>query len=156
MKIFNSNSTTVIIFSIIVLLTMLLNLILDIHPVYDFIKYLESKRFFWTIPTAVIFLLGFWFFDRRMRRRIIRERVEMFNATIRTLQDILQNSTSSLQLLIMDMRDEKVHEGIIHKAEKNIEELKKIIETLASIDPKSLELKELNKNLSIIKMDELK
>jgi hypothetical protein len=154
MKIFKNNSTMVILFSIIVLAIMFLNLVLDIHPIFEFLKFIEREKYYWTIPSTIIILCGLWLFDKSMRRKIKNERVEMFNATIRTLQDILQNSTSSLQLLILDMKDEGVHEEIIIKAEKNIEELNTIIKTLASIDPKNLELKELNRNLSIIKMDE--
>jgi hypothetical protein len=52
----------------------------------------------------------------------------------------------------MDMKDEGVDEEIITKAENNIEELKTVIKTLASIDPKTIELKELKKTMSIIKM----
>lgn len=89
-----------------------------------------------------------------MKRKISDERIEIFNATIRTIQDILQNSASSMQLLILDMKDVEVHEEIIIKAEKNMEELKSVIKTLASVDPKTIQLKDLNRNLSIIKMND--
>ncbi|MFA7421097.1 MAG: hypothetical protein WCZ90_15555 [Melioribacteraceae bacterium] len=153
MKILKNNSQTVLIFSAIVVLMLFFNLVLDIYPVLSFLKFMESEKYYWTIPITVLFLCGFWLFDRYMRRKIINERVEIFNATIRTVQDILQNSTSSLQLLILDMKDEGVREEIIMSAEKNIEEFKKVVSALAAIDPKTIELKELNKSLSIIKMD---
>jgi len=153
MKLFKNNSISIILFSTVIMIMLFLNLILDIHPVLGLFKYFEGKKYYWTIPTTALFLCGLWLFDRGMRRKIINERVEIFNATIRTIQDILQNSFSSMQLLILDMKDEDVHEEIIIKAEKNIEELKRVIEALAAVDPKTIELRELNRSLSIIKMN---
>ena len=72
---------------------------------------------------------------------------------MRTVQDILQNAASSMQLFVLDMKDEGLREELISKAEKNIEELKTVIKVLASVDPSKLDLKELNRNLSIIKME---
>jgi hypothetical protein len=150
MKILKNNSPAVILFSIIVLLVLFLNIVLGKHPILDLFKYLESGKYYWTIPVTVLFLCGLFLFDRSMRRLIINERVEIFNATIRTLQDILQNSSSSMQLLILDMKDENVHEEIIMKAEKNLAELKKVINAFSLVDPSNIELKKLNRYLSII------
>jgi len=152
MKLLKNNSTVVILFIIVVLMTLFLNYVLGIFPVLDFIKYLESRKNYWIIPLIVLLLIGILLFDRSMRRMVIKERIEVFNAIMRTVQDILQNSSSSIQLLIMDMKDEGVHEELIMKAEKNMEELKTVIKTLAAIDPSTIELKELNKSMSIIKM----
>jgi hypothetical protein len=153
MKILKNCSSEVIILSIILLIILFLNIIWNIHPVLDLMMYLQNQNYFWTVPTTVCLIIGLWIYDRNMRRKILKERVEIFNATIRTIQDILQNSTSSMQLLIMDMKDEGVHEEFIQKAEKNIMELIKVINTLAAVDPKNIELKDLNSNLSIIKMN---
>ena len=87
-----------------------------------------------------------------MRKKVVNGKIEMFNATIRTVQDVLQNSYSSLQLLILDMKDENVDPVIVHKTEKNLEEMHKAIKTLAGIDPENIKLEELNKKLSIIRM----
>lgn len=87
-----------------------------------------------------------------VNKKIMEERVKTFSATIRTIQDVPQNSASSMQLLILDMKDERVHDEIIMKAEKNIEELKTAINVLASIDPAAIDLKELNRSMSIIKI----
>jgi hypothetical protein len=127
--------------------------VLDIYPILSLIKYLESKRYYWTIPVTGAVIFGVWLFNRSMSKKIEKERADMFNATIRTIQDILQNSTSSIQLLIMDMHDEGIREEIIAKAETNIKELKRVIQVLAAIDPSTIELEEINKNLSVIKMD---
>lgn len=154
MKVLKHNSFGIIIISVVVITILTLNLFLDIHPVLDFLKSLEGDKIYWTIPSGILLLYGFWLFDRSMRRKIICERVEIYNATIRTIQHFLNNSSSSMQLLILDMKDEGVNEEIIAKAEKNIEELKKVIETLASIDPESIEFNDLNRKMSIIKMDE--
>ena len=153
MKILKNNKHAVLIFLAITVLMLYLNIALGIYPVLSFLKFMESEKYYWTITLAFLFLCGFWLFDRYMRKKIVNERVEIFNATIRTVQDILQNSTSSLQLLILDMKDEGVSEEIIMNAEKNIDEFKKVVNALAAIDPKTIELKELNKSLSIIKMD---
>ena len=153
MKLFNHNSTLLILFAIFVLLILIVNLSLNIYPFLDFLKYLENKKYYWTIPVMVLFLSGIWLFDRRMRRKIINERVEIFNATIRTIQDLLQNSSSSMQLLILDMKDEGINEELISRVEKNLAELSSVINALTSIDPTTLELKELNRKLSIIEMN---
>ncbi len=150
-KFFKNNSTAFIIFLLVVLFMLFLNLVLDIYPVLALLKFLEGKRFYWTVPMAGLILFGFWLFDRNMKKKIINERVEIFNATIRTLQDILQNSSSSMQLLILDMKDEKVNDELVKRAESSIEELRTVIKALASVDPKNIKLKELNENLSIIK-----
>ena len=154
MRVFNKNSTAVILFLIIVLFIVFLHLILGIYPVLDFLKYMENKKYFWMVPIVIFMLSSLWLYNRIMRKKIVTERIEIFNATIRTIQDILQNSASSMQLLILDMKDTGVHDEIIIKAEKNIDELKSVIKTLASVDPETIELKELNRNLSIIKMNE--
>jgi len=153
MKLFNHNSTLLILFAIFVLLILIVNLSLNIYPFLDFLKYLENKKYYWTIPVMVLFLSGIWLFDRRMRRKIINERVEIFNATIRTIQDLLQNSSSSMQLLILDMKDEGINEELISRVEKNLAELSSVINALTSVDPTTLELKELNRKLSIIEMN---
>jgi hypothetical protein len=153
MKLFNYNSTWLILFAIFVLLILIVNLSLNIYPFLDFLKYLENKKYYWTIPVMVLFLSGIWLFDRRMRRKIINERIEIFNATIRTIQDLLQNSSSSMQLLILDMKDEGINEELISRVEKNLAELSSVINALTSIDPTTLELKELNRKLSIIEMN---
>ena len=153
MKILKNSSSEVIILSIILLIILFLNIMWDIHPVLDLMTYMQNQNYFWTIPTTISLIIGLWIYDRNMRRKILNERVEIYKATIRTIQDILQNSTSSMQLLIMDMKDEGVHEEIIIKAEKNIKELTKVINTLATVDPKNIELKDLNSNLSVIKMN---
>jgi hypothetical protein len=153
MKILKNSSSEVILLSIILLIILFLNIIWDMHPVLDFMRYLENQKYFWTVPTTICLIIGLWIYDRNMRRKILKERVEIFNATIRTIQDILQNSSSSMQLLIMDMKDEGVHEEMVAKAEKNIKELTMVINTLATVDPKNIELKDLNRNLSVIKMN---
>ncbi len=152
MKLLKDNSSIAILFSIIVLLILFLNNVLGIYPLLDVIKYLETKNHYWIIPTTSLLLFGIWLYNDRMRRKVINERIEVFKAIMRTVQDILHNSSSSIQLLIMDMKDEGVDEEIIMKAENNMEELKTVIKTLASIDPKTIELKELNQTMSIIKM----
>jgi alcohol dehydrogenase YqhD (iron-dependent ADH family) len=89
-----------------------------------------------------------------MKKKIVNGKIEMFNATIRTVQDILQNSYSAMQLLILDMKDESIDTGIIHKAEKNLEEMHKAIKTLAGIDPQNIKLEDLNKSVSIIRVND--
>ena len=116
MKLFKKSSVVLIIISIAVLITLFLNLVLDIYPVLSFLKYLENKKIYWTIPTTVIILLVVWLLHRMMKKEITNERIEIFTATIRTMQDILQNSASSMQLLVLDMKDEGVHDEIIIKA----------------------------------------
>ncbi len=152
MKLLKNNSTIIILFVIVVLLTLFVNYVLGIYPLLNFIKYLESKKYYWIIPTTILLLFGLLLFYMSMNRKVINERIEVFNAIMRTVQDILHNSSSSIQLLIMDMKDEGVDEEIIMKAENNMQELKTVIKTLASIDPKTIELKELNQTMSIIKM----
>ena len=154
MKLFKNYSTIIIIYILVVLVTLYFNLVLDKYPILDLLKYLESKKYYGIIPLTVLFLAGLWLYDRRTKRKIINERVKIFSATIRTIQDILQNSYSSMQLLILDMKDEDVHEEIIFKAEKSMEELNRVIKTLARLDPHTIELKELNRHMSIIKMEE--
>lgn len=156
MKFFSKSSTILAVFLAIVLVILLLNFVLDIHPVLSFFKYLESRKIYWTIPATVLIILGAWLLNWKMKKELVNERVEIFTATIRTMQDILQNSASAMQLLVLDMKDENVDEEIIMKAEKNIDELKKVIKALSIVDPVKIELEELNRNLSVIRIDELK
>ncbi|TSA30761.1 MAG: hypothetical protein D4R68_00130 [Ignavibacteriales bacterium] len=121
MKLLKHNSTIIILFVIVVLLTLFVNYVLGIYPLLDFIKYLESKKYYWIIPTTILLLFGLLLFYMSMNRKVINERIEVFNAIMRTVQDILHNSSSSIQLLIMDMKDEGVDEEIIMKAENNME-----------------------------------
>lgn len=154
MKLPKINSTVVLLISCILVIFLFLNLFLNMHPVLDILKYIENAKYYWTVPMVILFLWGLWLFDKNMRKKIVNERVETYNATIRTLQHILHNSSSKMQLLILDMKDEGVREDIVNRAEKNIDELKAVTEALAAVDPKNLELNQLNRNLSIIKMDD--
>lgn len=154
MKLFKNYSTIIILYILVVLATLYFNLVLDKYPILDLLKYLESKKIYGIIPITVLFLAGLWLHDWRTKRKIIDERVKIFNATIRTIQDILQNSYSSMQLLILDMKDDGIHEEVILKAEKSMEELNRVIKTLADVDPRTIELKELNRHMSIIKIEE--
>ena len=154
MKILKNNSLLVIILALIFLIILILNFVTNFHPILDFLQYLIQKELFWTIPLLLTILLFIWQHNINVKKKISDERVEIFSATIRTIQDILQNSSSSMQLLIFDMKDQGVHEDIINRAEKNIFELKKAIHSLASVDPKSIQLKELNSKMSIIKIND--
>ena len=149
---FRNTSIAVLIISAVAIITLLINLFSNTHPILNFVKYMETTEYYWTVPLTVTAIFGLWLFDRQMRKKIIRERIEIFNATIHTLQDVLQNSTSSMQLLILDLKDEGINSELILKLEKNQEELNSVINALASIDPTNMQFKELNKNLSIIKM----
>lgn len=154
MNILKKNNMIYIAITFIILFVLFLNLVKGVHPLLDFFQYLVQKEIFWIIPLLLVILLIIWQHYINVKEKITNERVEIFSATIRTIQDILQNSSSSMQLLIFDMKDKGVHEDIINRAEKNIFELKKAINTLASVDPKSIKLKELNSKMSIIKMNE--
>lgn len=154
MKVLKNNSFLLLIFTIVILTALFFNLIKGVHPILDFLQYLAQKELFWIIPLLLLVLLILWQHNINVKKKISNEREEIFGATIRTIQDILQNSTSSMQLLILDMKDKGIHDEIIIRAEKNIFELKKAISTLVSVDPKSIKLKELNHNMSIIKMNE--
>lgn len=147
------NNSKIITLLVFILLMLFLNIFFSVYPVLNFLKYLESKNHYWLVLTGTVILFGIWSFIRRnINKKIMEERVKIFSATIRTIQDVLQNSASSMQLLILDMKEERVHDEIIMKAEKNIEELKTAINVLASIDPAAIDLKELNKSMSIIKI----
>lgn len=152
MKIKNNYYTALIIAVLVVVIT-ILNIAFNIRPVYNFVRYLENKNYFWAIPVFVALMALFLVYNSIMRKKIINERIAIYNATIRTCQHILHNSYSSIQLLILDMKDEGVKEELVAKAEKNIEDLKTVTEVLASIDPKNMKLNELNKNLSIINIE---
>jgi ABC-type dipeptide/oligopeptide/nickel transport system permease component len=71
MKIFRNTSTAAIIFSIVVLLILFLNYVLGIYPVLDLIKYLESKKNYWLVPSATLLIFGIWLFDRSMRKKLL-------------------------------------------------------------------------------------
>lgn len=156
MKFLKSNYILLAIFLLLAALTFFFNFILGIYPLRDLVNYLEGTNLYWIIPMGGLIIMGMLLIYISMRKKIVNERVEIFNATIRTVLDILQNSSSSMQLLILDMKDESVDEQIIRKAEKNVEELRKVITALAAIDPITIELKELNKKVSVIKMEEQK
>ena len=154
MKMLTSKKSILIILSIIISFALIVNIFLGMHPILDFFQYLAYKNFIWLVPFLLVLFLGIWQYEINTKKKVSKERTEIFNATMRTIQDLLQNSASSMQLLILDMKDAGVHNEIIDRAGKNIDELKTVINTLASVDPLSIELKELNSKMSIIKMNE--
>jgi len=154
MKLLKNNSLFAVLLSLFILIFLFLNLVLESHPILDLLKFLEAKKYYWTIPAGALLISGLFLLERYFRRKIIKERIEVYNATIHTLQDILHKTSSSLQVLILDMKDEGIREEFIRRTEINYEELNEIARVLASIDPENMQLKELNKNLSIIKMHE--
>ncbi len=154
MKILKNKTRLFIAFLIIFLAIVVINILTGVYPLLDFMQYLAAKNFFWIVPLFFIGLFAYWQHTINVKKRVNEERRQIFIATMRTIQDILQNSASSMQLLILDMKDAGVHEEIIQKAEKNIDEMKSVISTLSAVDPNSIHLKELNDNLSIIKMSE--
>ena len=153
MKILKNSSKLIITILIVVLFIFSYNIFKGRHPVLDFFQFLEARDYLWLFPLIAAVLLSFWYHDRSIKKKIINERIETYKATIRTIQDILQNSSSSMQLLILDMKESSVNEEIILRAEKNIEELRTVISTLSTVDPLSIQLEELNKKVSIIKMN---
>lgn len=156
MKFFKKSSPVVIVFLIGTLLILFLNHVLNIYPFKELLQYLVVTDYYWLVPIIIIVFIGFLLFYINMKKKIVNGKIEMFNATIRTVQDILQNSYSSMQLLILDMKDESVDLGIILNAEKHLEEMHKAIKTLAEIDPEHIKLEDLNKKLSIIRMSDYK
>lgn len=153
MNFLKNNSKLVIVFSLAIAFVLFLNIIMRMHPILNLFLYLADKEYLWVVPILIGIIFGIWQYNNNVKRKISNERVEIFNATIRTIQDVLQNSASTMQLLILDMKDTGVHDDIVQVAEKNIEELKKAISSLASVDPMSIQLKELNKRVSVIRID---
>ncbi len=154
MKILKSRSSLLIIISVVIFFFLVVNVFWGMHPLLNFFQYLAKRNFLWIVPLLLILLLFIWQREISLKKKLSQERTEIFNATMRTIQDILHNSASSMQLLILDMKDSGVNEEIIKRGEKNIEELKTLINTLASVDPATIQLKELNSKLSIIRMND--
>jgi len=153
MKKIKNNLLLVVIFSLILIWIVFINVYYGLHPVLNIFQYLAHKNYLWLVPLFLAVLFSIWRHNINIKKKVSVERIEMFNATMRTIQDILQNSSSSMQLLILDMKEHEVQEEIILRAEKNIDELKAVIRTLADIDPATIKLEELNRKISIIKMD---
>lgn len=151
---FLKQNFVIIVVAAITISILILNIFFDIYPILAVINYLEGNKYYWVIPVGSAVILVLMLFKRNMNRKIANEKAILFSATIRTIQDLLQNSNSSMQLLIMDMNEEGVNPELIKNAEKNIYELNRLIGVLASIDPERIKLKELNENLSIIHMEE--
>ncbi len=151
---FLKQNFVIIVVAAITISILILNIFFDIYPILAVINYLEGNKYYWVIPVGSAVILVLMLFKRNMNRKIANEKAILFSATIRTIQDLLQNSNSSMQLLIMDMNEEGVNPELIRNAEKNIYELNRLIGVLASIDPERIKLKELNENLSIIHMEE--
>ncbi len=151
---FLKHNYVIMVVAAITISILILNIFFDIYPILAVINYLEGNKYYWVIPVGSAVILVLMLFKRNMNRKIANEKAILFSATIRTIQDLLQNSNSSMQLLIMDMNEEGVNPELIRNAEKNIYELNRLIGVLASIDPERIKLKELNENLSIIHMEE--
>jgi hypothetical protein len=152
MKIFTNNRSLLLIFTAGIIAVTAFNILLNIHPVLEIIKYLEKNDLFWILPTICIIIAFVWLYHRDTQKKIIKERIEIYNATIHTIQDILHKSSSSMQLLILDMKDEEIRDDLVVRAEENLDELNQVTRALSDIDPEKLQFMELKKNLSIINM----
>lgn len=152
MKIFSNSKAFLFILAAGIIIVTAFNILLNIHPVLEIIKYLENNDQFWIVPTITIIIAFLWLYHRDTQKKIIKERIEIYNATIHTIQDILHKSSSSMQLLILDMKDEEIRDDLIARAEENLDELHQVTKVLSDIDPEKLQFMELKNNLSIINM----
>ena len=142
MKIKDIVSPSTVMFSITFFLIIFLNLAFDIRPVVDYFNLLEKSQLLFLIPLSFLLPVGLFLFDRVRYKKMVNEKVELFRITVRTVQDIIQDSQARTQMLILDMEESKVDKKLINQANEIFERSTSLLNGLYSIDPLSARIKD--------------
>jgi hypothetical protein len=104
MKLKELKSSAAIIYAVILFTLLFVNIFLEIRPIANYIHYLEKSHLFILIPLSFFLPIGLFLFDRVRQQKLIDKKVELFNTTIRIVQDIVEDSNNKSQLLIQELQ----------------------------------------------------
>lgn len=142
MKVKDIVSPSTVFFSIIFFTIIFLNLILDIRPVVDYFNLLEQSKLLVLVPLSLLVPVGLFLFDRVRYKRMVDEKVELFQTTVRTVQDIVQDSHARTQMLIVEMEEAKVDKEIVNSATEIFDRSTTLLNGLYNIDPLTAKIKD--------------
>ncbi|MBA4405760.1 hypothetical protein C0389_00640 [bacterium] len=143
MNIIKYISPSTVIFTTLLFFILFLNIFFIIRP----IEYFENNLWL-GIPLGVLIPFGLLFLDRLHYRKINREKIQQFQATIHTVQDIIQKSSSRIQNIMLDMEEQNVSESLQKEMKDTFNENVELIQILSSLNHADL-LKTYSKHLSM-------
>jgi uncharacterized membrane protein len=145
----------IIIVFLAILIVTIVNTIFEFRPLYEFTYLIEKQYSAWIISLSLLVCisLSLVLLINIKKKRSQNERTELFELTIHAVQDILQNSSSRLQNIILDMEEQKVSGKLIKSAQECLDENIRLIQFLSKLDPNNIG-QYYDKNLSSLILEE--
>lgn len=114
------------------------------HIIVEYFKILDEddKPVLITISIIVPFVLIL--LDRKRYKIHLQEKKRIFQLTVHTVQDLLQNSSSSLQNLIFDLEENNIDEAIVKSGKECLDENIRILRILSEINDENVSKKYVN------------
>ncbi|MDQ7818352.1 MAG: hypothetical protein RDU14_15095 [Melioribacteraceae bacterium] len=149
MKISNTLLVNLIILSLAVLITALINTFTEFRPVLDFVYFIETNNpiLVMSLSLLISFTLAFVLFNRTKNKKLLKEKEDLFKITIHTVQDILQKSSARIQNIILDLEENNVESHIINETKACLDENIQLINILGTLDVREIH-KHYDENLS--------
>ncbi len=141
MRIKNIISPSTITFTIILVVLLTMNLIGGIRPVVSYFHLIEKTEYYFLIPISVLLPIGLFMFDRVRYKKLVNEKVQLFKTTVSTVQDIIQNSNSQMQMLILEMEEEKIDEKLVDRANDIFNKSNLLLNKLYNLDPTTAKIR---------------
>jgi|GEM_PF-5944477 len=127
----------------------ILEVILELSPMYFLFSYLTSNHLEWAFMLFMIIVLLLLKYEKLSYERTKKKKSELFNTTIHTVQDIIQESIAKVEILKFDLEDNNTSREIIAQTEDIIKEMKSVIRILSGIDPFKTPTRKLREGINV-------
>lgn len=141
MRIKDIISPSTITFTIILVVLLTMNLIGGIRPVVSYFHLIEETEYYFLIPISVLLPLGLFMFDRVRYKKLVNEKVQLFKTTVSTVQDIIQNSNSQMQMLILEMEEAELDKALVDRANDIFNKSNFLLNKLYNLDPTTAKIR---------------
>ena len=111
------------------------------HILVEYFTFLDEDDKPVLVTISIIFPFVFILLDRKRYKINLQEKKRIFQITVHTVQDLLQNSSSRLQNLILDLEEHNIDEAIVRSGKECLYENTKILKVLSEIDEENVSKK---------------
>ena len=127
-------STSTLFITLIFLITLLSYIVFDIYPVVEFLKYVDNNNLNWMLMLIFGIPIGLIIIDRYNYKIHEKEKIDLFEATVHTIQDQLQTTYAMLQIVILDFEENLDCNLIIPKLNESLIEMNNLIKDISEFD----------------------
>ncbi|MEW6509078.1 MAG: hypothetical protein AB1432_15200 [Bacteroidota bacterium] len=135
MKFGNYLTPTTIIYFLIFTSDLSVKLFFNYGVIYEFFHYLKNSDLLWGVSLCYFVPIGLLIFEQVRLKNYNKRQKLLFEASVRTIQDIVMNNLSKVQLVLYDLEDAKVPKEIINNTNEIFNSMKSIVEQIAKVNP---------------------